>query len=126
MRGPRTAHTARMLPVVYACSGCSSAGLLADHVARSLDHEGLAEMGSIAGIGADDPQQLTKAKSRFPVIVIDGCVNGCARRCLARHGIEPAQHFVLSRFGIAKRSNTAGLDPAEAERVKRAIMAELS
>ena len=54
------------LPVLYACSGCTSAGELADHVARELDRAGIAEMGSLAGIGAQEPQQLSRARSRFP------------------------------------------------------------
>jgi len=89
---------ARMLPVLYACSGCTSAGELADHVARELDRAGIAEMASLAGIGAQEPQQLSRARSRFPVIALDGCANACARRCLERNGIEPSRHYVLARF----------------------------
>lgn len=118
------ASRVRAVPVVYACSGCTSAGELADDVARRLDRDGLAEMGSIAGIGAGDPQQLSKAKARFPIIAIDGCANGCARRCLERHGIEPAHHYVLSSYGVARRSRTA-FAAEEAEAALRAILAEL-
>ena len=115
----------KTLPVAYACSGCSSAGELADYVARRLDEAGLAEMGSIAGIGAEDAQQLTKARSRFPVIAIDGCVNGCARRCLQRHGIEASRHYLLSGFGVGKICATAGLDAAAAARILQTIAADL-
>ena len=114
----------RPLPVVYACSGCSSAGQLADHVARDLDRAGLAEMSSLAGIGAADKAQLSRAKSRFPIIAIDGCANACARRCLERHGIEPAWHYVLARYGVAKRSH-AGFTADEAARVLLALSADL-
>jgi uncharacterized metal-binding protein len=119
-----TRQRVRVLPVVYACSGCTSAGQLADHVARSLDREGTAEMGSIAGIGAADPQQLSKAKSRFPVIAIDGCANHCAARCLQSHGIEPAHRYVLADFGAGKRSRS-GFAPEEAEAALQAIRADL-
>jgi len=114
----------RALPVVYACSGCSSAGQLADHVARSLDRAGLAEMASIAGIGARETQQLSRAKSRFPIVAIDGCANACARRCLEAHGIDPARHYVLSRYGVVKRAR-ANFDAEEAERVLQALRADL-
>jgi uncharacterized metal-binding protein len=113
----------RALPIVYACSGCSSAGALADHVARTLDREGLAEMASIAGIGAHDPQQLSRARSRFPIVAIDGCVHACARRCLERQGIPVAQSYVLSAYGVAKRSG-ALFTAEEAERVLAAVCAE--
>jgi uncharacterized metal-binding protein len=115
---------ARVLPVAYACSGCTSAGELADHIARALDRKGLAEMGSIAGIGAGEPQQLSKARARFPVIAIDGCANACARRCLERQGIVPARHYLLSSLGVARRSREL-FDPADAERVLEAIQTEL-
>jgi uncharacterized metal-binding protein len=114
----------RLLPVVYACSGCSSAGELADHVARRLDSSGLAEMASIAGIGAGEPQQLSRARSRFPIIAIDGCANACARRCLERNGISPARHYMLGRYGVWKR-DSAGIASAEAAALLRAIEADL-
>ena len=115
---------ARTLPVLYACSGCSSAGALADHAARELDRAGLAEMASIAGIGAHEPQQLSRARSRFPIIAIDGCANACARRCLERHGVKVAQHFVLARHGAGKRQGR--FTDEEAERVLQTLRSELS
>lgn len=121
-----SARRVQMLPVAYACSGCTSAGELADHVVRHLDSAGLAEMGSIAGIGAAEPQQLAKARSRFPVIAIDGCANACARACLMRRGIEPARHDVLTRLGLPTSSHTAGFDRVAADAVLRRITGELS
>ena len=115
---------ARVLPVLYACSGCTSAGELADHVARELDRAGIVEMGSLAGIGAQEPQQLSRARSRFPVIAVDGCASACARRCLERNGIEPSRHYVLARYGVAKRARTA-FTAQEAERAWQALRAEL-
>jgi uncharacterized metal-binding protein len=114
----------KVMPVLYACSGCSSAGQLASHVAHALDRQGLAEMSSIAGIGADDPQAVGKARSRFPIIAIDGCPMACARRCLARHGVEPARHYVLSSYGVAKRAR-ADFTAEEAHFVLQAIAEDL-
>ena len=42
-------------PLVYSCSGCSSAAQLANHVALQLDRRGVAEMSCIAGVGGDVP-----------------------------------------------------------------------
>jgi len=39
------------LPLVYSCSGCSSAAQLANQLAIRLDREGLAETSCIAGVG---------------------------------------------------------------------------
>jgi uncharacterized metal-binding protein len=55
----------RALAVVYACSGCSSAGAFADHVARSLDREGMARYGVAkrngANFSADDADRVLHA-----------------------------------------------------------------
>ena len=51
------------LPLVYSCSGCSSAAQLANHVALQLDREGLAEMSCIAGVGGDVPSLVRLARS---------------------------------------------------------------
>ena len=42
-------------PLIYSCSGCSSAAQLANHVAVRLDRAGVAEMSCIAGVGGDVP-----------------------------------------------------------------------
>ena len=52
---PQRPPTARPAPIVYSCSGCSSAAQLANHVALRLDRCGAAEMSCIAGVGGDVP-----------------------------------------------------------------------
>lgn len=90
-------------PLVYSCSGCSSAAQTANQVALELDRMGVAEMSCIAGIGGDVKPILKLAKSGRPLAVIDGCPLLCARSCLARHGIEPDLHWQLAEHGVKKR-----------------------
>ncbi|GAB3320632.1 MULTISPECIES: putative zinc-binding protein [Haloplanus] len=53
------------LPLVYACSGCSSAARMANDLAVRLDHERLAEMSCIAGVGGDvEPLVATATADR--------------------------------------------------------------
>lgn len=106
----------RDLPLVYSCSGCSSAAQLANHVAVRMDREGHAEMSCIAGVGGDVPSLVRTAKSGRPIIAIDGCVLACVRNCLARHGIVPKIHHELSKLGIKKRYG-ADFDPRDADLV---------
>lgn len=106
----------RDLPLVYSCSGCSSAAQLANHVAIRMDREGHAEMSCIAGVGGDVPSLVRTAKSGRPIIAIDGCVLSCVRNSLARHGIAPAVHHDLSKLGIKKRYGT-DFDPQDAQKV---------
>jgi len=104
------------LPVVYACSGCSSAAQLANHVAVRLDRMGAAEMSCIAGVGGDVPHLLKTARSGRPIVVLDGCPLECAHHCLRRHGIEPTQHHQLHLYGVRKRQHE-DFDPDQAEAV---------
>jgi uncharacterized metal-binding protein len=106
----------KFLPLVYACSGCSSAAQLANHVAVRLDRQGSAEMSCIAGVGGDVPALLKVARSGRSILVIDGCPLACARQSLDRHGITPDKHMQLAECGVKKRLH-ADFDPAEAERV---------
>ena len=104
------------LPLVYACSGCSSAAQLANALALRLDRWQLAEMSCIAGVGGDVRPILRTARSERPIIVLDGCPLHCAKQCLDRHGIETRVHLDLSTLGIRKRFH----DDASAAETERA------
>ena len=78
-------------PLVYACSGCSSAAQTANDVALALDRRGEAEMSCIAGVGGDVALLVRVAKSGRDIVVLDGCPLQCAKHCLARHGVQFVQ-----------------------------------
>ena len=111
-------------PLVYSCSGCSSAAQLANRLAITLDRQGHAEMSCIAGVGGDVPSLVKLAKSGRPVVALDGCVLVCVKNCLARHGVKPAAHHVLSDMGIRKKYHQ-DFDPADVERLLPAIVGSL-
>ncbi|WP_077215271.1 putative zinc-binding protein [Bacillus dakarensis] len=90
------------LPLVYSCSGCSSAAQTANMIAIKMDREKIAEMSCIAGVGGDVKPLVRTAKSGRPIIAIDGCVLACTKSCLARHDVTPEHHFVLSDFDVPK------------------------
>lgn len=113
------------LPLVYSCSGCSSAAQMANHRAISLDRRGLAEMSCIAGVGGDVPKLVRLAKSGRRIIGIDGCALACVRSCLARHGVEPSDYHLLSDHGVRKRYQM-DFDLEEAERVLTDMAAALA
>jgi uncharacterized metal-binding protein len=120
-----TKHSAyRQLPLVYSCSGCSSAAQLANHVAVRLDRQQLAEMSCIAGVGGDVDSLVRTAASGRPIVALDGCHLQCVKHCLQRHGIAPALHYTLSELGVRKRYH-ADFDPADAERVIARVRQEL-
>lgn len=112
------------LPLVCACSGCSSDAQLANAVARKLDRVGVARMSCIAGLGGDVPSLVRTAKSGRPIVAIDGCVLACVPSTLARHGIEPTQYLYLPDQGVRKRHH-ADFDLLQAQRVLNTLSARI-
>lgn len=104
------------LPLVYACSGCSSAAQLANHVALRLDREGEAEMSCIAGVGGNVPHLVKIAQSGRPILALDGCVLECTRSSLAQRGVSPTRHVLLNEQGVKKRY-ASDFEPTQAEQV---------
>lgn len=113
------------LPLVYSCSGCSSAAQLANHVAVKLDRRGVAEMSCIAGVGGDVPYLVKIAKSGRPIVALDGCALVCVRSSLARHGIAPDRHYQLQQYGVKKRTHE-DYDPEQAAQVLAQVEADLA
>ena len=81
------------LPLVYSCSGCSSAAQTANYIALKLDRDGEAEMSCISGVGGDVPHLVKIARSGRPIVALDGCPLACSKACLSHHSIEPRLHF---------------------------------
>lgn len=109
-----------VFPLVYSCSGCSSAAQMANHIALELDRAGVAEMSCIAGVGGDVPSLVKLATSGRPVVAVDGCPLECVRNCLARHGVAPDLHVQLAEHGVRKRYHMQ-FDPAEAAVLAREV-----
>lgn len=95
----------RDLPLMYSCSGCSNLAQLANHVAVTLDRRGQVEMFCIAGVGGDVGPLVRVATSGRPIVALDGCALACARHSLARQGVEPTVHHVLTDWGLVKRQH---------------------
>ncbi len=66
--------------LVYACSGGSDAGELADRIARQLAQEGVAQMSCLAGIG------------------------GRVKSLVAKAGFKKLEHLGLQDLGLRKGS----------------------
>ena len=90
--------------VVYACSGCSDAGELADRIARQLTREGAAEMSCLAGIGGRVKPLVNKAAAAERILAIDGCPLNCTRHTLELAGFKDFGHLELHALGFRKNS----------------------
>lgn len=93
-------HTVK--PLVFSCSGCSSAAQMANHFALRLDRENLAEMSCIAGVGGLIPALLRVARKPRPILALDGCPLHCVLACLQQADIAATLSVDLSTLGVKK------------------------
>jgi uncharacterized metal-binding protein len=107
--------------VVYACSGCSDAGEIADRVARQLTREGAAQMSCLAGIGGRVKSLVMKAENAERILVVDGCPLNCAAHTLKLAGFQKFDHLELHKIGIRK-----GSCPVTEERIVAGVAAAKS
>lgn len=91
------------LPLVYSCSGCSSAAQMANFLALALDRAGTAEMSCIAGVGGNVPHLVKIAKSGRAILALDGCAAVCVKHCLEQRDVTPTEHIQLQHLGVKKR-----------------------
>lgn len=91
------------LPLIYSCSGCSSAAQTANYIALKLDRDGEAEMSCISGVGGNVPHLVKIAKSGRPILALDGCPLACTLNCLAERGVKADYHLQLHEQGVKKR-----------------------
>jgi uncharacterized metal-binding protein len=111
------------LPLVYACSGASSAAQMANYLAVRLDRLRVAEMSCIAGVGGDVKPLVRTAKSGRSIIALDGCPLHCTARILQRQGLTADRHYDLSTLQVEKRRH-ADFDPEEAARVLQHVLTD--
>jgi uncharacterized metal-binding protein len=104
--------------VVYACSGCSDAGELADRIARQLSRDGAARMSCLAGIGGRVKSLVTTAEKAERILVVDGCPLNCARHTLRLAGFQKFDHLELYKIGVRK-----GSCPVTEERIAAGVQA---
>ena len=95
--------SSRALPLVYACSGCSSVAQAANRMAVDLDRVGRAEMSCISGVGGGVRALVKTARSGRPILALDGCALACVKACLATAGVTADVHLVLNQLGAKKR-----------------------
>ena len=106
----------KKIPLVYSCSGCSSAAQMSKQMALWLDRHGKAEMSCIAGVGGGVTGLVKTARSNRAIIALDGCVLACASACLSQAGVAPDSHIVLSEFEVKKRKHV-DFDSAQAQAI---------
>lgn len=106
----------QLKPLIYSCSGCSSAAQMANYIAVKTDRSGDAEMSCIVGVGGNVKKLVKTATSGRKIVVLDGCPLSCAKACLNNHDIEPDVHIELSKLGV-KKVQHGDFDPDQANEI---------
>lgn len=88
--------------LVFACSGGSNVGQIANAAAVKMDQSGQARMYCLAGVAAHISGMVDSAKSVSSVIVIDGCAVACARIALEHVGVHVNHAIIVTDLGIQK------------------------
>lgn len=111
-------------PLVYSCSGSSSAAQMANAIAVKLNREEKAEMSCIAGVGGNVKKLVKTALSGRSIVAIDGCPLACVRACLSHHNVSPDYHIVLTQHGVKKMQNT-DFDSHDADNIYNMLVPEI-
>ena len=88
--------------LIFACSGSSDVGAIADQAARKLTKDGAGKMYCLAGIGGRVSGIMATTESVAKILVIDGCPINCARKTLELAGFKQFEHLSLSDIGLQK------------------------
>ncbi len=104
--------------LIFACSGASDVGEIADRAARQLMRQGAGKMYCLAGIGGRVSGIVKTTQVAGRILAIDGCPLGCARNTLEQAGIKQYRHVQLADLGMDK-----GSSPVTEDLINRVIEA---
>jgi len=107
--------------LIFACSGSSDVGEIADRAARKLMRDGAGRMYCLAGVGGRVSGILLSTQAAESILAIDGCPLVCAKHTLEKAGIARFRHVQLGEIGMAK-----GESPVSEDRIAQAAAAGLA
>jgi uncharacterized metal-binding protein len=97
--------------LLFACSGGSDVGEVADRAARKLTGEGAGAMYCLAGIGGQIGGIVKTTEAADRIVVIDGCQVGCGAATLHQAGFRDFLHVCVTDLGLRKGTTEVG-EPA--------------
>jgi len=99
--GPACACEAAIIGL-YACSGGSNVGQMANRVAVELTKQGKGKIMCTVGIGGNVSGIIKSAEGTDEIIAIDGCPLLCAKKSLERAGFTVDKNLVITELGMKK------------------------
>ena len=96
--------------LIFACSGASDVGEIADHAARQLRNQGAGKMYCLAGLGGRVSGIVKTTEAAGKILAIDGCPLDCAGKTLEQAGIQRFEHVCMADLGLTKGSSPVSED----------------
>jgi len=88
--------------LIFACSGATDVGEIADRAARKMAEDGLGKMFCTVGIGGRISGIMKTAKVASEILAVDGCALGCVKESLEQAGLKNFKHLQLADIGMEK------------------------
>lgn len=104
------------LPLLFCCSGAIGPAQLGNYIANKLDRSYQVEWSNILGVNAGVPELVEKVKSGRPIIVMDGCEQGCVKHALSKLGVTPVVWHQMTESYESAKDFHADSDKALAEK----------
>ena len=96
--------------LIFACSGATDVGQIADLAARRLSAEGVGKMFCLAGIGGRVDGIMATTATAAAILAIDGCPMDCASKTLEAAGFPQFSHLRLGDLMMEKGKTPATED----------------
>jgi uncharacterized metal-binding protein len=106
--------------LIFACSGGSNVGQVANEAAKNLSESGKGKMYCLAGVGGHISTIIETTKMAKRIVAIDGCPVHCAKKALEHAGFDVDVHVVVTKLGI-KKSHNFTIKQDEAMKVEEAV-----
>lgn len=90
---------------IFACSGASNVGQIANKIAVELTKQEVGKMMCTVGIGGRINGLMKSAEGSERLIAIDGCPLNCTKETLELAGFTPDRHIVISELGVKKNKD---------------------
>ncbi|NLH98121.1 MAG: zinc-binding protein [Chthonomonadales bacterium] len=88
--------------LLFACSGGSNVGQIANDAAKALDQLGQGRMYCAVGVAARLPSFVETAAKADKRVLIDGCEVQCLKKAFDGAGVPYDVHVIVTELGIAK------------------------
>jgi len=88
--------------LVFACSGSSNVGQIANLAALQLTQKGAGRMFCLAGIGGHVSGMIESTKAGKMIVGIDGCPVACAKKILEHAGFNVDEYLQVTEMGVEK------------------------